>query len=123
MLSAADGRRTIGSLAAACDCSHRHLISQFQKCIGVAPKSAARLLRFNRAVRLMNRRAFARRDPLAGKPYIETPTADGAAVPEIAWAGIAADCGYFDQSHFIREFRQFAGATPSAFLQQVTDVD
>jgi AraC-like DNA-binding protein len=70
MLSAADGRRTIWSLAAACDCSHRHLISQFQKCIGVTPKSAARLLRFNRAVRLMNRRAFARRDPLAGKPYI-----------------------------------------------------
>jgi AraC-like DNA-binding protein len=123
MLSAADGRTTIASLAAACDCSHRHLISQFEKCIGVTPKSAARLLRFNRAVRLMNRRAFARHETPAGKPYIEAPAGPDAKVPDIAWAGIAAGCEYFDQAHFIREFRQFAGATPAAFLQRVTAVD
>jgi AraC-like DNA-binding protein len=121
MLSAADGRIAVGSLAAAFGCSHRHLISQFQKCIGVTPKSAARLLRFNRAVRLMNRRAFSRHDMVAGKPYIEA--AAGAGAPSIAWAGLAADCGYFDQAHFIREFQHYAGATPSAFLKQVADVD
>jgi len=123
MLSDADGRIAVGSLAAPFGCSHRHLISQFRKCIGVTPKSAARLLRFNRAVRLMNRRVFARRDTSAGKPYIEVPAAADPRAPKIAWADLAADCGYFDQAHFIRDFRQFAGATPSAFLKQVADVD
>ena len=122
MLSAANGSIAVGSLGSKFDCSHRHVISQFRKCIGVTPKAAARLLRFNRAVRLMNRRAFARHDTPAGKPYIEAPARAPAGAPAIAWAGIAADCGYFDQPHFIREFRHFAGATPSSFLQQVADV-
>jgi AraC-like DNA-binding protein len=32
-------------------------------------------------------------------------------------AGLAAECGYTDQSHFIAEFRQFSGETPSAYLR------
>jgi AraC-like DNA-binding protein len=30
-------------------------------------------------------------------------------------AGLAADCGYFDQSHFIAEFQRFSGRTPANF--------
>lgn len=30
-------------------------------------------------------------------------------------AGLAADCGYFDQSHFIADFQRFSGQTPAAF--------
>jgi len=30
-------------------------------------------------------------------------------------AGLAADCGYFDQSHFIADFQRFSGHTPAAF--------
>ena len=55
---------------------------------GLSPKTLARLGRFQRAVRLRN----------AGE----------------AWAGIAADCGYTDQSHLVRDFRQFSGSAPSA---------
>jgi AraC-like DNA-binding protein len=123
MLAGGDGRIAVGSLAAACDCSHRHLISQFQTCIGVTPKSAERLFRFNRAVRLINRSAFVRRDMSPGKPYIEAPAGTHSGFAKVEWADIAAECGYFDQPHFIREFRQFAGATPSTFLRQVADID
>jgi len=33
----------------------------------------------------------------------------------VDWAGLAGECGYYDQSHLIHEFRQFAGETPQAF--------
>jgi AraC-like DNA-binding protein len=42
--------------------------------------------------------------------------------PAVRWADIAADCGYFDQSHFIKEFRRFAGAPPAEFMRRMTDL-
>ena len=32
------------------------------------------------------------------------------------WAGIAVECGYYDQAHLTRDFRQFAGQPPMAFV-------
>jgi AraC-like DNA-binding protein len=60
--------------------------------IGVAPATLRRLARF--------RRAFPRleRTPVGG------------------WARVAAESGYYDQPHMIRDFKEFAGAAPGAFF-------
>jgi transcriptional regulator GlxA family with amidase domain len=58
----------------------------------VTPKRFARLHRFRSAVRML------------------------AATPAPALARVAQVCGYFDQAHLNREFREFAGRTPGEVL-------
>ena len=119
-LVAADGRISLGSLAAEMDCSHRTLIARFRTCVGFPPKTIARLLRFNRAVRSLDRLSRTRANEPVSKPYLEVSRAEDRLVGAIQWADLAADCGYFDQAHLIREFREFSGSTPAAFLRQVS---
>lgn len=82
------GMMSIRSLASESGCSPKHLIAQFRDYVGLPPKIAARVLRFNRALKLIER---------------------GGA---LEWPQIALECGYYDQAHFIRDFRVFAGCTP-----------
>lgn len=119
-LRATDGRIAMRSLAADMECSHRHAIAQFRTSIGLPPKTIARLFRFNRAVRSLN--GLSRASEPAGKPYIEAPGRGLARSEAVGWADVAAQSGYFDQAHFIREFRHFAGTTPTGFLHQMADV-
>jgi AraC-like DNA-binding protein len=86
------GQQPIGQLAAETGWSHKHLITLFKRQVGVTPKMAARLIRFETV-----RRRFA--------------------TESLGWARIAADAGYADQSHLVREFRQFTGLTPTAFAE------
>ncbi|MBO0705041.1 MAG: hypothetical protein J2P39_06965, partial [Candidatus Dormibacteraeota bacterium] len=37
---------------------------------------------------------------------------------DVRWAELAVDHGYYDQAHLHRDFRQFLGLTPAAFLAQ-----
>lgn len=120
-LAASDGRITLASLAGEMDCSHRALIARFRTYIGFPPKTIARLMRFNLAVRTLDGLRNARADDL-GKPYIEGLRGEDSLVHAIQWADIAADCGYFDQAHFIHEFREFAGDSPAAFLRNVSSL-
>jgi len=71
--------------------SHRTFIELFSRSVGLAPKSYCRVLRFQRALR---RAAAPGHDP---------------------WIDVAIDAGYSDQSHFNREFREFAGVTPTVY--------
>jgi AraC-like DNA-binding protein len=73
--------------------SHRQLERLFQKHVGVGPKLFARIVRFRSVLKAI------RGNPL---PH---------------WAGVAADHGYSDQPHLIRDFQQFAGCTPRALLE------
>jgi AraC-like DNA-binding protein len=86
------GRVRIGHLADAVGWSHRHFVRQFTEQIGLTPKVLARVLRFGAAA-----------DRLA--------RTDGGHLADIAGA-----CGYYDQAHFTRDFRAFAGVTPTELL-------
>ncbi|HEY7286919.1 MAG TPA: helix-turn-helix domain-containing protein [Vicinamibacterales bacterium] len=121
-LVAADGRVALGSLVSDVGCSHRTLIARFQRCVGFPPKTVARLLRFNRVVRSLDRLSEARASEHISKPYIETRPPEDRRAGAIQWADLAADCGYVDQAHLIRDFREFAGSTPNVFLSQVSYV-
>jgi len=109
------GQTPVGSLASTAGCSHRHLIQQFRTRFGLPPKKVAMLLRFNRSINAVTQCEPANS---ARKPYLEGSRADDDAL-EAHWVHIAAECGYFDQPHFIHEFKTFAGATPSAFLRGI----
>jgi AraC-like DNA-binding protein len=121
-LVAADGRIALGSLVAEADCSHRTLIARFRASVGFPPKTMARLLRFNRVVRSLDGLTGARAGEPAGKPYLEASRFETRAPSAIPWAEVAADCGYVDQAHLIKEFREFTGRTPDAFLRRVSSL-
>lgn len=109
VLQADGGTTPISVLAAEVGWSTRHLSSRFAAEIGLAPKAAARVVRFDRARRLLAARA--RRGPRELWP--DSPPSRG-----LALAGLAAECGYFDQAHLDREFRALAGCPPVAWLAE-----
>jgi AraC-like DNA-binding protein len=103
-------------------CSRRHLIAQFHKYLGMPPKTIARISRFHLAVAAIHR--LGRPDPVPyaeGKPYLDCDADNSvrtATPTTLRWADLAIGCGYYDQSHFINEFRSFAGLSPLEFLQR-----
>ena len=92
------GAVPIGRLADEVGWSHRHLIARFRQQVGLPPKTAARLVRFDGVWRRLDQR--------------QPPD----------WGLVAAEAGYADQAHLIRDFREFTGTTPTAFVAQVNSV-
>ncbi len=86
------GRAEIGALARELGYSRRRLSARFADELGLPPKTFARVLRFERAVARLGRDNGAR------------------------FAEIAQDCGYYDQAHLNRDFREFAGTSPSSYV-------
>jgi AraC-like DNA-binding protein len=103
-------------------CSRRHLIAQFHKYFGMAPKMIARISRFHLALAAIHRLGRADASSYSEeKPYLDcatTATDRTATLTKIRWTDLALGCGYYDQSHFINEFRFFSGMSPLEFLQQ-----
>jgi AraC-like DNA-binding protein len=103
-------------------CSRRHLIAQFHKYFGMAPKTIVRISRFHLALAAIHR-VRQRRDPLPrteGKPYLDCladESVRSATQTTMRWADLALGCGYYDQSHFINEFKSFSGLSPLKFLR------
>ena len=74
--------------------SQKHFISLFKKHVGLSPKAFVRVMRFQEAVREIEQKG------------------------KISWTKIALDCGYYDQAHFINDFRLFSGFTPEEYLRK-----
>jgi AraC-like DNA-binding protein len=89
----ADGRVRVTDLAVEVGWSRRHLGERFRAELGLAPKQAARVLRFERAGRLLR----------AGWHDL---------------ASVAADCGFYDQAHLTNEWRALAGCTPGTWIAE-----
>ena len=97
-LTSTHGAQPIGALAEEVGWSRRHLVAKFRQQVGLPPKTIARILRFEH---LLHR--------------LRTGPAD--------WTRLADECGYYDQSHLNRDFREFAGTTPTDYLaRMVTSV-
>jgi AraC-like DNA-binding protein len=88
------GAIEVGALASEVGYSRRHLGELFRRELGLSPKVAARVLRFERSRRLIER---------------AQPT---------NLAGVAAASGYYDQAHLTREWREMAGCTPTTWIAE-----
>lgn len=89
------GRRSVRSIAAEIGVSERRLQQLFAAHLGLTPRGWGRLCRMNACLRLL-------RGPRRG------------------WAGVAADAGYYDQSHLVNELRALSGLTPTDLLALVS---
>jgi AraC-like DNA-binding protein len=86
----------IGKIVDETGYSHRRFIELFRRTVGLPPRLYTRVLRFQRAFKLV-----------AGKP-------------PASWADLAIEAGYSDQAHFNREFREFSGVSPTQYLSVCT---
>jgi AraC-like DNA-binding protein len=91
-LARSHGSHRIEELCRDLGVSRKHLGKLLHAHVGLSPKAYARMFRFRRVVDLVS---------------------NGVRNPD--WAQLAMSCGYFDQAHFNREFRAFAGMTPSEY--------
>jgi AraC-like DNA-binding protein len=89
-----NGLVNIEDLSGQLSISRRSLERHFIDHVGMSPKYYARVLRFNYAFGLKR------------------------ANPVLDWFDIIYDCGYFDQTHFIKDFRHFTGEPPAAFYSK-----
>jgi len=83
----------VGGLADRLGLSLRQLERRFRNVVGLPPKLFCRMQRFQKVFHAIDREAA-------------------------NWADVAAACGYFDQAHLVRDFRDFAGKPPTILLAE-----
>ena len=87
------GKITVDEVAHHLDLSYKSLYRKFQDHMGLCPKNYLRILRFNRACRLLNQ------------------------YPDINYGDLVYRCGYYDQPHFIKEFHSIMKESPNQFIK------
>lgn len=85
---------SIRALSGEMNMSHKHLIAQFKRMIGISPKLLARIYRFQHLL-----------------THID-PT------QPVNWAEVAHQLSYHDQSHFSKDLKAFTGLSPGNYLRQ-----
>jgi AraC-like DNA-binding protein len=76
--------------------SHKHLLRQFDKYVGINPKALVRLQRFQRTLKTL------------------ANPANASSLTEVAY-----ECSYYDQAHFVHEFEALATMKPSDYVRSV----
>lgn len=89
------GQTSVDKLASDTGVTVRQLERRFLREVGIGPKLLSRVLRFQQVFRAIE-----------SNPH--------------GWAPVAADCGYYDQAHLIKDFQQFAHQTPTVLLAHAT---
>ena len=77
--------------------SQKHFIDLFRQQVGVTPKQYLKIMRFQKAVGAIENNE------------------------SIRWSNIALESGYYDQAHFIHDFKLFSGFTPNEYIKRKTD--
>ncbi len=78
--------------------SQKHFIDMFKRQVGIAPKAYLRIIRFQKAINEIEERK------------------------EVNWSIISQDCGFYDQAHFINDFKFFSGFTPEEYVHRKNDI-
>lgn len=89
--------------------SERHVLGLFRRWVGLSPKQYSRIRRFQQVLT-----AVAGDSGPADLEARAELRAGAAAEPD--WADVALAHGYYDQSHLVHDFREFAGLTPGAYV-------
>lgn len=114
------GQVPVTQLAEEVGWSRRHLSAQLRAEVGIGPKDASRVIRFDRARRLVAAVLSESAGDQSDGGEKAAGHRDGGAAATIqprTLAEVAAVCGYADQSHLIREFTAFTGTSPTAWLR------
>lgn len=88
---------TVASVLDRIGLSQRRFIQLFHDQVGLSPKAFCRVRRFQRVLHALK------------------------GSRDVDWAQVALDSGYYDQPHFIHDFRAFSGLTPTQYLARATD--
>ncbi len=90
---------SVGILARNASMSIRNFRRIFLKVVGLSPKAYIRLIRMQHILRQLKHSDFSMQQ----------------------WCRIALDFGFYDQTHFIKEFKRFCGMSPGAYLCHIKD--
>lgn len=91
------GSQSVGEVFERTGYSQRRFIEVFSNQVGVTPKTFYRILRFQKVIQKAHEKKNTR------------------------WLDIALDSGFFDQAHFIRDFKEFSKMSPTQFLGRMGD--
>ena len=91
-LSVVPRARSVADVVGDVGLSQRGFIERFRHEVGLTPKLFSRVMRFQEVIRRVH------------------------PARQVDWSEVALGCGYYDQAHFINDFRDFSGLTPAAYL-------
>jgi AraC-like DNA-binding protein len=77
--------------------SQKHFIALFKQQVGISPKQYLKIMRFQKVIRAVEQNE------------------------SISWSDIALESGYYDQAHFIHDFKRFSGFTPNEYRKRKAD--